>query len=119
MQPGQLFISVLLSCEETKIKHLQHLLAENGSKLSTVIAIQSETTPNREIFISLTEFADSTTCKNFVFCCLEIWFHYESSIINQPIFMNNVEDFPIDIYQTRCNKEGTRSVKFLPLLLLQ
>jgi hypothetical protein len=103
----------------TKIEYFQYLLTQNRPKFPSIVPVQSQTSPNRKILISLAELADPSTSENLIFSRLEIRFDDKPSIIDESILMNNIKDFPIDIYESRSNEEGTWSKELFPLLLLQ
>jgi hypothetical protein len=67
----------------------------------------------------LTELADPTASKDFVFSCLEIALHNQSTVVDKSVLVDNIEDFPININRSRGDKERAGSDELKPLLLLQ
>ena len=73
------------------------MLAKNSPQLSAVVPIKAETFTNSVIFVTLTKFADSTTGKYFVFRCLEVRLDDQSTIVDESVFVNDVENLSINI----------------------
>ena len=94
------------------------MLTQNSTKLSTIVSIQSETFSDWKVFISLREFTNFATSKDLILSCLEVGLHNKSSIVNQSIFVNYIENFGINIDKARCYKEGWLSNNLIPLFLL-
>ena len=57
------------------------MLAKNGSKLSSIVTVEPQASPNREVLISLTELADSTTGKDLIFSGLKVGLDNKSSVV--------------------------------------
>lgn len=74
MQSRQLLLCIFFSGQISEIQYFEYLFAEDRSKLSPIISIQSQAPSNREILISLTELTDSTTSKDFILSGLEVRF---------------------------------------------
>lgn len=81
------------------------MFRENTAQFSTVVLVETQTLPNRVILVSLTEFADLSTCKNFLFSRLEVRLDNQSPIVDQSIFVNNIENLTIDVDESASDEE--------------
>lgn len=94
-------------------------MTQRSAQLPPVVSIKPQALSNGEIFVSLTELTDLTTCENLVLCGLEIRFNNQSSIVDKAVLMDDIENLSIDVNEARCDEKAGGRIEFFPLLLLQ
>lgn len=79
------------------------MFGQGRPQLPAIVPVQPETLANAEVLIPLTELTDFPACKYFLLSGLEITLDDESTVVDETVFVDDVEDLLVDVDQARCD----------------